>query len=90
MIERFRLFLDVFGTGRTTNEQERRVCRWVRHRKSRVRKMEAWNTFTAERNLQEIVSDMNETWIDPEYQIWIDRTGKVQLGKKITVLAVAA
>lgn len=77
------LFLDLFGTrGTVSNEQERRGDYWMGEKKSRLKKKNAWFVFIEERELEEIVDDMNANWIDPDYQIGIQKVKRV-MAKKI-------
>ncbi len=77
------MFLDIFGTSTAQSiERKRREGHWLGSRKSRIRKKEAWSAFVGERNLEEIVEDMNETWIDPGYRIRIELIARVRAEPK--------
>lgn len=73
MHERLCDFYEIFGTDiERTPRHERRMNEWVRTKKSRVKKKEAWRLLFGKDTLEEIVERINRVWIDPEYKLVLE------------------
>lgn len=66
----FQQYYEVFGPERSPF-QVRRDREWVRKSRYWTNKKQAWGTLFRGKSLQEIVHQINQTWIDPMYELVI-------------------
>lgn len=85
MCERFIEYYDIFGQDNGNSEaRRRRTSEWVRSKKSRIKKQAAWYDLFGMMKLEQIVTTINSTWIDPAYEIvmGIRRVKTIQIVEK--------
>ena len=84
MFQKFKDFYEVFGFNGESEFQKRRAREWVRTKKSRMKKQQAWRDLFGSMGLAEIVQIINDVWIDPDYEIviGIQRIPKVRIVSK--------
>lgn len=82
MFEKFLEFYDVFGPENSRSPFQTRIIQeWVRARKSRIKKLHAWKALFDNMSTVQIVSEINQIWIDPDYRLFIEieRTARIKI-----------
>ncbi len=82
MFVKFLFFLDIFGVNTMMPEfQTRHAKAWVRTKKSRIKKQQAWIYLFGDLDVEEIVKIINTVWIDPDYKfiIRVERVKRIRL-----------
>jgi hypothetical protein len=80
VIETLNHYLYVFGLwGDTSFNQEKRAAAWVGDKKSNLKKKCAWETFTENHDLESLIQDINDVWIDPVFEIITGQIKMVQV-----------
>ena len=82
VLKLFRGYCDIFDlTSRKTKLQKEIYAGWIESRPSHIKKQEAWDHLFAGMTLDQIVFEINNRWIDPEYEISV----KVKEVKKVNL-----
>lgn len=83
----FRQDYEVFGTDFVKSDLMKKLHEgWANNSKEKIKRREAWYTLFADKTLQEIVDEVNRTWIDPAYELRVE-TMRVLTTRVVTRVA---
>lgn len=70
-MELFEEYWQLFGSDPKPDSEKQRIREWVRAKESRINKLKAWRCLFKNLALEEVVEEINSTWIDPDYMLVI-------------------
>ena len=82
IIAKFEADQEIYGNWIPKSEIQRKINEgWVNSNKEKIKRRKAWYYLFEGKSLEEVVDEVNTTWIDPDYQIVIgtERIKKVLL-----------